>query len=94
MIFMTYLNTMTLVRDITRMPFGRTEVPVPKLLHTEAISMKLGVEYVEPSAEDADASKGEASASASASGGDDGVRPNVKTLEKEHRGEDEEWVGV
>ena len=56
----------------------RRKQSLNRLLHTEATSMKLGVQYVEPSGEDADASKGEATASAS--GGDDGVRPDVKAL--------------
>ena len=49
----------------------RRKQSLNRLLHTEATSMK-------PSGEDADASKGEATASAS--GGDDGVRPDVKAL--------------
>ena len=53
----------------------RRKQSLNKLLHAEVSSVRLGIEYVEPSAEDAIASKGDAY------GDDDGVRPNVRTSE-------------
>ena len=53
----------------------RRKQSLHKLLHAEVSSVRLGIEYVEPSADDAIASKSKSDAY----GDDDGVRRNVST---------------